>query len=103
MKDMMSHKGYYGSIHYSDEDQIFCNRSRGAEKNFIGGHFFRNKFIGFVYGLMGNITLGPGAVSYLTESIHGAGSPRAQKIMTTRLADIESAKSCAYKLCGIRM
>ena len=52
---------------------------------------------------MGNITLGPGAVSYLTESIHGAGSPRAQKIMTTRLADIESAKSCCYKLRGIRM
>ena len=23
MKDMMSYKGYYGSIHYSDEDQIF--------------------------------------------------------------------------------
>ncbi|MCJ7595551.1 MAG: hypothetical protein MUO52_12345, partial [Desulfobacterales bacterium] len=48
-----------------------------------------------------NITLGTGAVSYLTESIHGAGSPQAQKIMITRLADIESAKSCAYKLCGL--
>jgi len=23
MKDMMSYKGYYGSVHYSDEDQIF--------------------------------------------------------------------------------
>jgi len=22
MKDMMSYKGYYGSVHYSDEDQI---------------------------------------------------------------------------------
>ena len=51
--------------------------------------------------LIENITLGTGAVSYLTESIHGAGSPQAQKIMITRLADIESAKSCAYKLCGI--
>ena len=51
--------------------------------------------------LIENITLGTGAVSYLTESIHGAGSPQAQKIMITRLADIESAKACAYKLCGV--
>ena len=51
--------------------------------------------------LIENITLGTGAVSYLTESIHGAGSPQAQKIMITRLADIDSAKGCAYKLCGI--
>ncbi len=51
--------------------------------------------------LIENITLGAGAVSYLTESIHGAGSPQAQKIMITRLADLESAKSCAHQLCGI--
>lgn len=23
MKDMMEYKGYYGSVHYSDEDQVF--------------------------------------------------------------------------------
>jgi 4-hydroxybutyryl-CoA dehydratase/vinylacetyl-CoA-Delta-isomerase len=51
--------------------------------------------------LVENITLGTGAVSYLTESIHGAGSPQAQKIMITRLANLESAKSSAYRLCGI--
>ena len=51
--------------------------------------------------LIENITLGTGAVSYLTESIHGAGSPQAQKIMITRLADMESSKSCAFRLCGI--
>jgi 4-hydroxybutyryl-CoA dehydratase/vinylacetyl-CoA-Delta-isomerase len=51
--------------------------------------------------LIENITLGTGAVSYLTESIHGAGSPQAQKIMIARLADLESAKSYAFKLCGI--
>ena len=51
--------------------------------------------------LIENITLGTGAVSYLTESIHGAGSPQAQKIMITRLADLETAKSCAFRLCGI--
>ncbi len=51
--------------------------------------------------LIENITLGTGAVSYLTESIHGAGSPQAQKIMITRLADMESAKSCAFRLSGV--
>jgi 4-hydroxybutyryl-CoA dehydratase/vinylacetyl-CoA-Delta-isomerase len=51
--------------------------------------------------LIENITLGTGAVSYLTESIHGAGSPQAQKIMITRMADLETAKSYAYKLCGL--
>ncbi len=51
--------------------------------------------------LIENITLGTGAVSYLTESIHGAGSPQAQKIMISRLADLESAKLYAYRICGI--
>jgi hypothetical protein len=51
--------------------------------------------------LIENIPMGTGAVSYLTESIDGAGSPQAQKIMITRLADLESAKSYAYQLCGI--
>jgi 4-hydroxybutyryl-CoA dehydratase/vinylacetyl-CoA-Delta-isomerase len=51
--------------------------------------------------LIENITLGTGAVSYLTESIHGAGSPQAQKIMISRLADLESAKLYAFKLCGL--
>ena len=52
--------------------------------------------------LIENITLGTGAVSYLTESIHGAGSPQAQKIMITRLADVEGAKSCSLDLCGVK-
>lgn len=51
--------------------------------------------------LIENITMGTGAVSYLTESIHGAGSPQAQKIMITRLADMASAKAAAKKLSGI--
>jgi len=51
--------------------------------------------------LIENITLGTGAVSYLPESIHGAGSPQTQKVMISRLADLESNKAAAYKLCGI--
>ncbi len=51
--------------------------------------------------LIENLTLGTGAVSYLTESIHGAGSPQAQKIMITRLAELERAKAAALRLCGL--
>ncbi len=51
--------------------------------------------------LIENITLGTGAVSYLTESIHGAGSPQAQKIMISRLVDLALYKTCAFRLCGI--
>jgi len=54
-----------------------------------------------VLRLIENITLGTGAVSYLTESVHGAGSPQAQKIMIMRLADLGLMKSCAMALCGM--
>ncbi|MHA1659961.1 MAG: 4-hydroxyphenylacetate 3-hydroxylase family protein [Promethearchaeota archaeon] len=36
-----------------------------------------------------NLSLGVAAVSYKTESMHGAGSPQAQRIMITRQADLE--------------
>ncbi len=52
--------------------------------------------------LIENITLGMGAVCYLTESMHGAGSPQAQKIMIGRTADIERMKAAAKRLCGIK-
>lgn len=51
--------------------------------------------------LVENLTLGTGAVSYLTESVHGAGSPQAQKIMIGRLADLEVRKAWAWRLCGL--
>jgi 4-hydroxybutyryl-CoA dehydratase/vinylacetyl-CoA-Delta-isomerase len=51
--------------------------------------------------LIENITLGTGAVCYLTESMHGAGSPQAQKIMIGRTADINAMKAAAKRLCGI--
>jgi 4-hydroxybutyryl-CoA dehydratase/vinylacetyl-CoA-Delta-isomerase len=51
--------------------------------------------------LVENLTLGPGAAAYLTESLHGAGSPQAQRIMLGRLADLEAKKSLARRLAGI--
>ncbi|MFC2033493.1 4-hydroxyphenylacetate 3-hydroxylase family protein [Chloroflexota bacterium] len=51
--------------------------------------------------LIENITLGMGAVGYLTESMHGAGSPMAQKIMIGRSTNMDRMKKAAQKLSGI--
>jgi len=51
--------------------------------------------------LLENLTLGPGAAAYLTESMHGAGSPQAQRIMLARLANLEKKVRLAKRLAGI--
>jgi len=51
--------------------------------------------------LIHSMTMGTTAPSYRTESMHGAGSPQAQKIMIERLADLESKKKLARKLAGV--
>jgi 4-hydroxybutyryl-CoA dehydratase/vinylacetyl-CoA-Delta-isomerase len=51
--------------------------------------------------LIENLTLGTAAVSYRTESMHGAGSPEAQAIMIRRLSDLEAKKALARRLAGI--
>ena len=48
--------------------------------------------------LIENLTLGRGAVAYLTESMHGAGSPQAQRILIGRLANLEEKKVFAKSL-----
>jgi 4-hydroxybutyryl-CoA dehydratase/vinylacetyl-CoA-Delta-isomerase len=47
------------------------------------------------------LTLGAAAVGYLTESMHGAGSPQAQRVMISRKVDMETKQRAAKKLCGI--
>ncbi|MFZ7127711.1 MAG: 4-hydroxyphenylacetate 3-hydroxylase family protein [Desulfobacterales bacterium] len=51
--------------------------------------------------LIENLTLGTAAVGYLTESMHGAGSPQAQRIMISRLANLKEKQRLAKELCGI--
>jgi 4-hydroxybutyryl-CoA dehydratase/vinylacetyl-CoA-Delta-isomerase len=53
--------------------------------------------------LIENLTLGTAAVSYRTESMHGAGSPEAQVIMIGRLSDLEAKKALAKRLAGINL
>ncbi|MBE9502234.1 MAG: 4-hydroxyphenylacetate 3-hydroxylase family protein [Dehalococcoidia bacterium] len=51
--------------------------------------------------LMENMTLGTGAVGYLTESLHGAGSPQAQRIMIEREANLEHKKQLARDIARV--
>jgi 4-hydroxybutyryl-CoA dehydratase/vinylacetyl-CoA-Delta-isomerase len=51
--------------------------------------------------LMENISMGLGAIGYQIESMHGAGSPQAQRIMIGREVDIEWKKKLAKFLAGI--
>ena len=53
--------------------------------------------------LIENLTLGTAAVSYRTESMHGAGSPEAQVIMIGRLSDLGAKKGLARRLAGIEL
>lgn len=54
-----------------------------------------------VLRLIENITLGTAAVGYRTESMHGAGSPQAQRIMIARQGDIEGKKDLAKNIAHI--
>lgn len=51
--------------------------------------------------LIENLTLGTAAVGYRTESMHGAGSPQAQRIMISRQGDLESKKEFAKAIAHI--
>ncbi|SHI09394.1 4-hydroxyphenylacetate 3-hydroxylase family protein [Desulfosporosinus lacus] len=52
--------------------------------------------------LIENLTMGTAAVGYLTESMHGAGSPQAQRIMISRLINLAHRKNLAEKLAGVQ-
>jgi len=51
--------------------------------------------------LINSMTFGLTAPSYRTESMHGAGSPQAQKVMIERQSNMEQKKKLARKLAGI--
>lgn len=52
--------------------------------------------------LIENLTMGRNAVGYLTESMHGAGSPQAQRIQIQRQMQVGYKKNLAKKLAGIK-
>jgi 4-hydroxybutyryl-CoA dehydratase/vinylacetyl-CoA-Delta-isomerase len=54
-----------------------------------------------VLRLIENMTLGRNAVGYLTESMHGAGSPQAQRIQIARQMQLEYKKKLAKNLANV--
>jgi 4-hydroxybutyryl-CoA dehydratase/vinylacetyl-CoA-Delta-isomerase len=54
-----------------------------------------------VFRLIENIVAGAGAVAYLVESVHGAGSPMAQRIMIGRQGDVNSKVDQVKRLLDI--
>lgn len=54
-----------------------------------------------VLRLCENLALGTAAVGYRTESMHGAGSPQAQKIMITRQGNFEQKRELAKRIAGV--
>ncbi|MGQ9642047.1 MAG: 4-hydroxyphenylacetate 3-hydroxylase family protein [Candidatus Bathycorpusculaceae bacterium] len=54
-----------------------------------------------IFRLIENISMGLGAVGYRTESMHGAGSPQAQRIMIERGIDTNFKKKLAKILAGV--
>ena len=49
-----------------------------------------------------NITMGLASLSYKTESMHGAGSPQAQRIMIARQANLEQKKQLVKEILDIK-
>jgi len=54
-----------------------------------------------VLRLVENLTLGTAAVGYRTESLHGAGSPQAQRIMIARQSNLDHKKELAKALARV--
>ncbi|MDR2457004.1 MAG: 4-hydroxybutyryl-CoA dehydratase [Clostridiales Family XIII bacterium] len=58
----------------------------------------REKLLRFIE----NVCLGTAAVGYRTESMHGAGSPQAQRIMIARQGNIQGKKELAKNIARIK-
>jgi 4-hydroxybutyryl-CoA dehydratase/vinylacetyl-CoA-Delta-isomerase len=71
------------------------------QKYMVGSEEFPTERRQRLLRLIENLTLGVGGVGYLVESMHGAGSPMAQRIMLTRLADMDVKEACALKIAGL--
>jgi 4-hydroxybutyryl-CoA dehydratase / vinylacetyl-CoA-Delta-isomerase len=70
------------------------------EKYFKGSESVSTQDRRRILRLIENICFGTAAVGYLTESMHGAGSPQAQRIMISRQVDMVQKQAYAKRLCG---
>ena len=72
-----------------------------VEKYFKGIESVPTEYRMRILRLIENLTLGTAAVGYRTESMHGAGSPQAQRIMISRQGNLEKKKELAKTIAGI--
>ncbi len=71
-----------------------------VEKFMVGNHVNAENRLRALR-LCENLALGTAAVGYRTESMHGAGSPQAQKIMISRQGNFAQKKQYAKRIAGI--
>ncbi len=84
-------------------EQDFRHEETGPllEKYLQGRPGVATEFRMRILRLIENMTLGRNAVGYLTESMHGAGSPQAQRIQIAREMQLEFRKQLAQILAGV--
>lgn len=80
---------------------LFNPETKGYIEKYLKGSNVNAKDRMKMLRLIENLTLGRAAVGYLTESMHGAGPPQAQRVMISRLANVEMKKMLAKKLAQI--
>jgi len=86
----------------SEQDLRNPEIGKVVEKYFKGIASIPTEYRCRVLRLIENITLGTAAVGYRTESMHGAGSPQAQRIMISRQGNLEYKKKLAKEIAGIK-
>ena len=85
----------------SEKDLNHPEIGRVVEKYFKGVASVPTEHRMRILRLVENLTLGTAAVGYRTESMHGAGSPQAQRIMISRQANLAQKKELAKAIAGI--
>ncbi len=86
----------------SESDFNSTETGRWLEKYFKGRAGVSTEDRRRVLRLIENICFGTSSVGYLTESMHGAGSPQAQRIMISRQVNMKHKQTLAEKLAGIK-
>ena len=85
----------------SEKDLRNAEIGKVVEKYFQGVASVPTEHRMRILRLIENITLGTAAVGYRTESMHGAGSPQAQRIMIARQGNLTHKKELAKAIAGI--
>jgi 4-hydroxybutyryl-CoA dehydratase/vinylacetyl-CoA-Delta-isomerase len=85
----------------SEQDLRSPETSKWMEKYFKSRQDIPTEARMRILRLIENLTLGTAAVGYLTESLHGAGSPQAQRVMISRRINMTEKQKAAKRLCGI--